>query len=61
MSMEKLRMEQAAKILSGFCANPSVFAPNPNTGWGLVNATNAYLVQLSYELADELLKHGKQL
>ena len=60
MSMERLRMEQAAKILAGFCANPSVFAPNPINGWCLVNANYAQLVGISYELADELLKEGEK-
>lgn len=58
MSYENLRMEQAAKILQGFCANSSVFAYNSSTGWGLVNVTNKELVSECYALADELLKQG---
>jgi hypothetical protein len=50
------RLEIAAKILAGFCANPSVFSPNPNCGWSLVNVTDADVAGYSLKLADDLIE-----
>ena len=48
------RKQVALSILSGFCANPSVFAPNSRFGWGLVNCSSKQLCDYALELADEL-------
>lgn len=45
----------AAMVLQGFCANPAVFAPNPNTGWGLVNSTDTQLAGYAVHVANCLL------
>lgn len=50
------RLEIASRILAGFCANPSVFASNPNSGWSLVNASDEDLVGYSIKLAADLLE-----
>ena len=55
--MNRADFKQAAALaaLQGFCANPSVFAPNGNTGWGLVNCTNEQLAWECWEMACALL------
>ena len=50
-----LRDYFAAKALSGFCANPAVFAENPRSGWGLVNASVENLTNYCFHIADEML------
>jgi hypothetical protein len=50
-----LRDYFAAKALSGFCANPSIFAPNPVNGWSLVNCKNEDLADYAYVMADAML------
>lgn len=54
-----LRDYFAAKALQGLCANPSVFARNGMSGWGLVNCTDKQLLQYTYMLADEALQARK--
>ncbi len=54
-----LRDYFAAKAMQGFCANPSVFAPNGRNGWTLVNCTVVQLSEVCYGMADGLLKARK--
>lgn len=61
MTYDRIRLELAGKILAGFCANPSVFAPNPNNGWSLVNCNHETLIEHCYILTDELMKQGKEI
>ena len=51
-----LRQFYAGQILAGFCSNPSVFAPNANHGWSLVNATDEDLVGYAHFLASKLVE-----
>jgi hypothetical protein len=53
--MNAERLEIAARIMQGFCANPSVFAYNSQCGWGLVNMETPQLALLCLQMADELL------
>jgi hypothetical protein len=50
-----LRDYLAGQALAGFCANPSVFAPNPTSGWGLVNSSEQGLTAYAYQIADTML------
>lgn len=50
-----LRDYFAAKALQGFCANPAVFAANPNCGWGLVNMDDETLAARCRGLADAMI------
>lgn len=43
-----------AQILSGFCANPSIFAQRPDCGWSLCNCTDADLVGYAMHIADQV-------
>lgn len=43
-----LRKYFFAKVMQGFCANPSVFAPNGMTGWALVNCSEDVLVNYAF-------------
>jgi hypothetical protein len=45
----------AVQILQGLVANPSIIAPNPNCGWGLVNMTDSQLVLYATHLAQLIL------
>lgn len=49
------RLEIASRVLAGFAANPSVFAPNGMNGWALVNCTDQDLVGYALHLADKLV------
>lgn len=51
-----LRDYAAIRALQGFCANPAVFAPNPMSGWGLVNISEELLSKYAYDLADAMLR-----
>lgn len=50
-----LRQHFAGLAMQGFCANPSVFAPNGMRGWGLVNTTEENLTNYALVMADALL------
>jgi len=50
------RLEIAAKILSGFAANPAIFAPNSMCGWSLVNCTEEHIATYALHLADKLIE-----
>ena len=50
------RLKLAGQIMAGLCANPSVFAPNGMTGWGLVNATPADLAAYAVHLAEHVIQ-----
>lgn len=54
------RLEIASRILAGFAANPAIFAPNPQCGWSLVNATDEDIVGYALALADTLAD-GEQI
>lgn len=45
----------AGKALQGFCANPSIFASNQQSGWDLVNCTDQQLAQACVRLADAVM------
>ena len=45
----------AGQALAGFCGNPSVFAANGMTGWGLVNCDHATLAAECRDLADAVI------
>jgi len=47
-----LRDHFAMAILSGFCANPAIFAANQMCGWSLVNCTDEQLIAYAGRLAD---------
>ena len=47
-----LRDQFAMAILSGFCANPAIFAANQMCGWSLVNCTDEQLIAYAGVLAD---------
>lgn len=49
------RQYLAAKVLQGFCANPAVFASNPQSGWALVNSDINGLAEYCYVIADAML------
>ena len=51
-----LRDWMTGNILSGFAANPAVFAYNGMSGWGLVNCNDADLAGYAAKLADEAIK-----
>jgi hypothetical protein len=50
-----LRDYFAGQALAGLCANPSIHAPNGNSGWSLVNCTTDDLVGYAFHLADDAL------
>lgn len=50
------RLEIAAQILSGFAANPTIFAPNGLCGWSLVNCTDEDIAGYALHLADKLIE-----
>ena len=50
-----VRAEIASRILAGFCANPAIFATNPQCGWALVNATDDDLCGYAVRLADTFI------
>lgn len=54
-----LRDYYAGQIMAGFCANPAIFAANPNHGWGLVNCVDADLVGYAGKLADDMLEERR--
>lgn len=49
------RRRLTAQILSGFCANPAIFATNDQFGWSLVNSTDVDLVGYALNLADKVI------
>lgn len=49
------RFQAACAALTGFCANPSVYAPNGMRGWGLVNCDIPQLTDFCWQHADDLL------
>lgn len=51
-----LRAYFLAHVMQGFCANPSVFAPNPQYGWGLVNCSPDQLINNAKDIADEMIR-----
>lgn len=51
-----LRDWYAGQIIAGLCANPSVFASNGMTGWGLVNCNEKELAGYAVCLADAMLR-----
>lgn len=57
-----IREWYAGQIIAGLCANPSVFASNGMTGWGLVNCNEKELAGYAVCLADAMLRarEGKQ-
>jgi len=55
MNRTELRDQAALSALQGFCANPSVFAPSPMSGWYLVNCTQEQLAYTCWEMADAFL------
>jgi hypothetical protein len=48
-----------AKIIQGFCANPSVFAPNGMSGWALVNCSPEDLFGYAHFLAEKAMDAEK--
>lgn len=50
-----VRQYFAAKVMQGFCANPAIFAANPQTGWDLVNAEEDDLVAYAFKWADRMI------
>lgn len=46
----------AGQALAGFCANPAVFASNPQCGFDLVNCSYDQLAQLCNWMADSMIK-----
>jgi hypothetical protein len=50
-----LRAWFAGQALTGFCANPAIYASNGRTGWGLVNTTEADLAHYCGVMADAML------
>ena len=50
-----LRDWYAGKALSGFCANPAIFAGNNQNGWDLVNCTEPQLAQVAHRIAGEMI------
>ena len=50
------RQNLTATILSGFCANPAIFAQNSQSGWGLVNASDEDVVGYALSLADKAIE-----
>lgn len=61
MTTENQRLEIATGILSGFCANPAVFAGNMQNGWCLVNCTESDLSAYAVRMADHLLAAEKDI
>lgn len=53
--------EVAMRVLQGFCANPAIFATTPGQGWDLVNCTYAQLVEVAFQIADEMICHQRQV
>lgn len=53
------RRRLTAIILSGFCANPAVFAANGMSGWGLVNCKDEDIVGYSMSLANKIIECEK--
>lgn len=51
-----LRDYFAAKVLSGFAANPAIFASNDQCGWSLVNCKDEDLVGYAYKFADTMIE-----
>lgn len=45
-----------AKIIAGFCANPSIFAHNDRCGWSLVNCSDNDLVGYASRLASLMVE-----
>lgn len=45
----------AGMVLNGFCSNPSVFAPNGMTGWGLVDIKEDQLMNYCLYIADKMI------
>ena len=56
MSYNTGRLEIAAQVLSGFAANPAIFAPNDRCGWSLVNCTDMDIAAYAIRLADQLIE-----
>ena len=54
MTAEK-RLEIAARILAGLAANPSIYAPDPQIGWRLINCGHAEIAGEAVALADALM------
>jgi len=57
---EPSRLEIAAGVLKGFCANPAIFAPNGMNGWQLVNCTEEQLAGYAYVLTDKLIAAARK-
>ncbi len=53
------RLTIASRILTGFAANPAVFAANSSCGWSLVNCKDEDLVGYALVLADKLIEGEK--
>ncbi|MBX5089384.1 hypothetical protein [Rhizobium lentis] len=50
-----LRAYIATKVISGLCANPSIFQANSYSGWDLVNCTERQLSDCAVRIADEMI------
>lgn len=50
-----LRDQFAMNVISGFAGNSAIFAPNPMSGWDLVNCDYNQLCQTAYGLADVMI------
>ena len=55
MSTPNERLDVAAKIMAGLCANPAIIASNDRCGWSLVNSNELDLSNYSVFLADTLI------
>lgn len=60
MSNVEKRLEIASRILAGFAANTSIYAPDPQCGWRLVNAKHSDLAGEAMVLANELLIESEE-
>jgi len=55
-----VRLNIAAKLLAGFCANPCIYASNGMSGWGLVNCKEPQLMEMSVGMADALIAAARK-